>query len=422
MEYLVVAVSATILAFLVHFCFDRDTARRVLPVLLLAFVARLVIHVLVLRTGLLPYGGDNYTYEYRASEIVALWEREGFQFVTSAKIDDLYSVAVPCNIFALIIYLCGGPAPLACTAVVALLACALCIVMYRFARLIGADEWSSYRLLVLVAFMPAFLLHTSDTFKDGFNAFCVVACLGLATSNVQKFDLRKVLLLVPLLWALWNIRPYMVFMCGLPLVLGFVAAKRALPMCTLALLIGVLAPLIFFPGSVENVAVDTVQAQLAHGQSDAVLRENADRNSGVVFEDGGNPWGALPQKLVYTLLSPFPWMGGSVVLQLGKIETLLWYYLLFCAVRGTRELWAREPRMLMVLLLFVVPCTIVYATTMSNVGLIFRQRMPIVMMVSLLAAVAWTRASRRRDQAASGALAPRGAEPSPRPRTTAVQG
>ncbi|MEU6415718.1 hypothetical protein [Microbispora sp. NPDC046933] len=396
MEYLVVVVSATILTFLVHFCFDRDTARRILPVLLLAFATRLLIHVLVLRTGLLPYGGDNYTYEYRASKIVALWEREGFQFVTSDQITDLYSVAVPCNIYALIIYLCGGPAPLACTAVVALIACALCIVMYRFARLIGADERASYRLLALMAFMPAFLLHTSDMFKDGFNAFCVVACLALATSNVQKFDIRKILLLIPLLWALWNIRPYMVFMCGLPLILGFVASKRVLPLCTLTLLAGFLACLIFFPESTENLAVETMQAQLAQGQSKEAIRANSDRDSGVVFNDGGNPWGALPAKVVYTLLSPFPWTGGSIVLQLGKIETLLWYYLLVRAVQGGRELWRRERRFLMVILLFVLPCTIVYATSMANIGLIFRQRMPIVLVVSLLSAVAWTRAEQRR--------------------------
>ncbi|MBE3016340.1 hypothetical protein IL992_45450 [Microbispora sp. NEAU-D428] len=398
MEYLVVVVSATILTFLVHFCFDRDTARRVLPVLLLAFATRLLIHVLVLRTGLLPYGGDNYTYEYRASKIVALWEREGFQFVTSDQITDLYSVAVPCNIYALIIYLCGGSAPLACTAVVALVACALCMVMYRFARLIGADERASYRLLVLMAFMPAFLLHTSDMFKDGFNAFCVVACLALATSNVQKFDIRKILLLIPLLWALWNIRPYMVFMCGLPLILGFVASKRVLPLCTLTLLAGFLACLVFFPESTENMAVETMQAQLAQGQSQEAIRANSDRDSGVVFNDGGNPWGALPAKLVYTLLSPFPWTGGSIVLQLGKIETLLWYYLLVRAVQGGRELWRRERRSLMVILLFVLPCTIIYATSMANIGLIFRQRMPIVLVVSLLSALAWTRAEQRRGQ------------------------
>ncbi|GLW96936.1 hypothetical protein Misp02_10230 [Microtetraspora sp. NBRC 16547] len=369
--------------------------RRALWVLLLAFAARLLIHALVIRTGLLPYGGDNYAYEKRALEIVAYWKREGVQFVTSDQISGLYSVAVPCNIFALVFYLCGGPATLACTSVVALIACALCIVMYRFARLIGADERAAYRLLVLTAFMPALLLHTSSTFKDGFNAFLVVACLGLAASNVQKFDIRKLLLLAPLLWALWNVRPYMVFMCGLPLLLGFVGSKRALPMCTLALFTGFLSLFILFPDATQNVAIETIQGQLDQGQSEVVRSENAEGGSGVVFDDGGNPWSAILPKLFYTLLSPFPWTGGSMVLQLGKIETLVWYYLLFWALRGVRDLWRHDRRLLMIILLFVVPCTIAYATSMSNIGLIFRQRMPIVMVVSLLSAFAWTRARQR---------------------------
>ncbi|MGW5264149.1 hypothetical protein ACWEQG_24520 [Microbispora sp. NPDC004025] len=401
MEYVVIAITAAILVLLVHAFIDRDTARLVLPVLLLAFAVRLIVHLLVVRSGLLPYGGDNHTYEHRAMEIVAYWDREGIQFVTSAQISGIYSVTVPCNLFALIIYLCGGPAPLACTAVVALIACALCIVVYRFARIIGADERSSFRLLALTAFMPSLLLHTASTYKDGFNAFLVVTCLYLAASNVQKFGIRKVLLLAPLLWALWNVRPYMVFMCGLPLLLGFVASKRALPLCTLALLAGVVSLFVFFPESTQ-FAAGSFQEQLDQGQSEAVRSENAAGGSGVVFDDGGNPWSAIVPKLVYTLLSPFPWMGGSLVLQLGKIETLVWYFLLFWAARGVRDLWRQDRRVFMVILLFVVPCTIAYATSMSNIGLIFRQRMPIVIAVSLLSAFAWARAAQRRGQVPSG--------------------
>lgn len=402
MEYIIVAAAAVAVVFLVQAGMPGHVARRAVWILLLAFAARLVIHVLLIRDGVLPYGWDNRIYEQRALDIVDYWDRMGIQFVTSDQIGTLYSVAVPCNVFAFVIYLCGGPAPLACTAVVALIACALCIVMYRFARLIGADERAAYRLLVLTAFMPAFLVHTSDMFKDGFNVFLVLTCLGLAASNVRKFDVRKLLLLAPLLWALWNVRPYMVFMCALPLLLGFVGARRALPLCSLAILAGSLAFVVFFPGAAQDMALGTLREQIEQGQSEAVRQANASQDSGVLFDDGGNPYGALAPKLVYTLLSPFPWTGGSLLLQLGKVETLVWYYLLFSGVRGARDLWRNGRRALMIILLFVIPATIAYATSMSNIGLIFRQRMPIVMVVSLLAAVAWTRASRSSGQARPG--------------------
>ncbi|MEU4411539.1 hypothetical protein AB0F88_44160 [Streptosporangium sp. NPDC023963] len=402
MEYVIVAAAAVTLFLLVRIGLGARVARRALWVLTLAFVARLLIHVLVIRSNSIAYGGDNFVYEGRALEIVAYWRREGFAFVTEEQIESLHSVAVPCNVFAMIIYLCGGPAPLACTAFVALVACGLCIVMYRFARLIGADERAAFRLMTVMAFMPAFMLHTSDTFKDGFNAFLIVACLGLAASNAQRFDMRKLILLGPLLWALWNVRPYMVFICLIPLIFGLASLKHAFPLCVLVISATLLVPLLASPDVAESTPFAVMQEQLERGQSESFRRANAEGGSGIVFNDGGNPWGAFVPKLIYTLLSPFPWMDGSPVLQLAKIETVLWYYLLWCAASGMRRMWGDSRRMLLILLLFAVPCTIVYTTTMSNVGLIFRQRMPIVMVVSLLSAVAWTRIPQDGRQLASG--------------------
>ena len=151
-------------------------------------------------------------------------------------------------------------------------------------------------------------------------------------------------------------------------------------------------PWVRAPGGVDDCApIETMQEQLAYGQADNVLRSNSASGSGVSFNDGGDPWADLGQKLAYTVLSPFPWTPGSLLLQLGKFEVLLWYFVLVSAVRGARWLWWRDRRIVWFLLLFIVPGTIVYATTMANIGLMMRQRMPIVMVTSLLAAVAWSR-------------------------------
>ncbi|MEU8383798.1 hypothetical protein [Streptosporangium sp. NPDC048865] len=338
MEYLVVTAIALTLVLVVHASFEAGVVWKALCVLVLAFAARLVVHVFAMRSGAMGYGGDNLAYEARALEVVEYWRQHGFRFVTSEQLPGLYSAAVPCNLFAVFVYICGGPAPLACTAMVSLVACGLPIVMYRFAMLIGTDERSAFRLLVVTAFIPAFLLHTSDMFKDGFNAFLVVACLALGASNVRRFDVRKLLLLGPLLWALWYIRPYMVFMCGLPLILGVVKLKRALFLCGLAFLVTTLASGVVLPGMwLESTPIAEMQEQLERGQSETFRRGNAQGGSGVLFEDGGSAWGALLPKLFYTVFSPFPWMDGSMVLQLAKVETLLWYYLLYCAVRGARR-------------------------------------------------------------------------------------
>ncbi|MBT2231279.1 hypothetical protein [Nonomuraea sp. NEAU-A123] len=397
MEYLIVAATVITLVVLVSVSFDKHTAWRMLPVLLAAFAVRLVVHLAVVRPDAVGYGGDYLGYESISLETAAFWQREGLQFATSVPAERFASVALPCYVFAFVIYLCGGAAPLACTAVVALIACALCIVMYRFARVVGADERAAFVLLVVTAFSPMFLLCTSDTFKDGFNAFLVVGCLYLAVSTARRFDIRKPLMTLSLLWALWNVRAYMVFMCAVPALLGVMGSRGAAFTRALVVSGGLLVAGLFFFGYVDSGGVmETALGQLEFGQSEEARRSYASQGSGVLFDDSGNAWGSLIPKLLYTLLAPFPWTEGSATLQLGKIEMLIWYFMLYSAVRGVRVLWRHDRRVLLILLLFIVPSTIAYATTVANVGLIFRQRIPIVMVTSLLSAVAW---SRRRPSA-----------------------
>ncbi|GIH24022.1 hypothetical protein Aph01nite_23320 [Acrocarpospora phusangensis] len=383
MEFLVVLIAAVAVAWLVRAALPGRVAARALPVLLVALAVRLLVHVLVIRTDLLGYGGDNLTYEAWAGEIAQYWSLSDFHFITAAEMSRLHAVAVPCNLFALVMMVCGGPAPLACTAVVGLVACALCVVLYRAARLVGADERAAFRLLVLTAYMPSFLFHTSDTFKDGINAFLVVSCLYLILSYLRRFDVRKLLLLAPLLWALWHVRPYMVFMCALPLAVGLLRSKWVMGVGAVAAVAALLM--------LQDLPLDVMREQLDRGQSAMVRGANAAGGSGVVFADGGDPWAALGPKVLYTVFSPFPWADGSLVFQLGKIETLIWYVLLVMAAIGARRLWRRDPRLLLILALFLLPATLAYATTMANVGLILRQRMPIVMVTTLLSALAWTK-------------------------------
>ncbi|MEU4834258.1 hypothetical protein [Streptosporangium sp. NPDC023615] len=421
MEYFLVVFMAAFLVFVTYTGLGVRQANRLLPVLLLAFLTRLVVHVLVMRPRIIEYGGDNRTYLARAGEIATYWRQSGFRFVTGDQIAAIHSMEVPCNLFAVVVYLCDGPATLACTAVVATLACLLCIVMYRFAQLIGASERAAFRLFVVVAFLPALLVHTSDTFKDGINAFLVVTCLWLVASNVKRFDVRKLLLMVPLLWTLWHVRPYMVFMCALPLVVGLSPMERKLSVRSVVVSTLLLVPLVVLLARMDGGASLTMlQEQLELGQSESVRRANAGGGSGVLFEDGGDAWSALAPKLLYTLLAPFPWTPGSLTLQFGKVDTFIWYYLLYNALRGARRLWARDRTLLFVLVLFIVPGTIAYATTMANIGLIFRQRMPIMLIVSLLAALAWS-ATDPRERFRS-ALPRRAPDPVPPPQPAATPG
>jgi hypothetical protein len=92
---------------------------------------------------------------------------------------------------------------------------------------------------------------------------------------------------------------------------------------------------------------------------------------------------------VYTLFSPFPWQGGSLGLQLAKVEVLVWYYLAYRAVLAMKFLWRERRTDLVIVLSFIAPTTLVYAVMFANIGLNIRERIAIVIASAMLASVSW---------------------------------
>ena len=121
--------------------------------------------------------------------------------------------------------------------------------------------------------------------------------------------------------------------------------------------------------------------------------------------DTSSPFGAFGPKLAYAIFSPFPWQGGSVALQFAKLEVFGWYYLFYKACRTAPHLWRERRSVFLMFLTFIGPIGLMYTMGFSNVGLALRQRMPFVIVVSLLAAVGWQArptAKRNFDQTDAG--------------------
>ncbi|MBC2906098.1 hypothetical protein [Streptomyces cupreus] len=386
MEILLVAVIALALFVTVLFAAPRINVVRCLAVLVPAFALRLAVHITVTRVDAIGYGGDNLGYEAIARTIVQLWQQNGISFVT---VDELSAVRVPlpCNLFALIMYACGGSAPLACTAFVAFVACATCIILYRTALALGAPDRMAFWLLTVSAFLPSFVLHTSDMYKDGFNAFLVIACVATAVCCAKRPGVARLLPAVPLLWALWYVRSYMVFLCIPPLLIGMFRPVKLVSMRAIACIAmtGTAAALLISEKGGDGVA-GSLHAQLALAQSETVHQALLVGGSGVALDDDSIASFAL--RLVYTVFAPFPWESGTLALQLGKIDALIWYILAVLATIGARRLWKRDRTSFWVLLAFIVPSVVAYSISFANIGLVFRQRIPIVLAASLFAPLA----------------------------------
>lgn len=416
----VIPLLAWLLVTLTRRAVTSDERTRITRIVLFGYGIRLFLFEAVMRRVAFfshgVAGGDCLGYQDLGSIIAQYWRFGHVHFVTETEMPQLGQAALPCNLLALLEYVDGAPAPLAGTAVNAFLACWTTLLIHRFIRDAGAAALPAERVMLLVLFGPSFLYHTSDTYKDGINAFLVMAGLLNAIRLAQHFDARRLAYLVVSLSFLWFVRHYMVFMCLVPLSLGILGVgKASLPRRLAAgvFLVGVLAAL-FYSGSGAR-ALDTAAETYNRATSSAVLSYNAGARytasaptgSGVITSNYG-------EALLYTLFAPFPWQSGSMGFQLGKIEALIFYLYMYVVYKNRGYLWRHQRPVLLMLGTFVVPATLAYAATMSNVGLILRQRMPIVIGIAILAGIGYGRHAQRAAAAATPGDVGGPAPPGPR--------
>jgi hypothetical protein len=373
-----------------------DQQAKVFMLLLGGYALRLMLHPFIRDLPLFSHGvgGDYAHYEGLALVIARIWDHTGVQYFTDAEFPLMGPTSLPPNLFALVIFLNGGQTSFGCTAVIAAFAALTCLNLYRLAVDLGAEEVTAFRMTALMLFSPAFLYYTSDMYKDGLVLFLIMGTVGSAIRLVRRFSVLHVAIGAISFWGLWHVRFYLCFVAVTPLIVGLAGlGSRGIVRPLLACLLGL--ALLLVVGTTTHVfeqVTETGNDTFAAATSAGVLAASASQGSGVEFADGGNAFGSFAPKLVYTLFAPFPWQAGSLGLQLGKVEVLIWLYLMFRAWRAAKRLWKSEPGIVLMFLSFLVPTTAMYATIMANIGLIVRERMCIVLVTYVVAMLSWPKA------------------------------
>lgn len=367
--------------------------QEVMAFLIAAYVVRMVLQAFLRDLPVFSYGtgGDCAFYDYMAGHVMRLWSIRGIEFITSEQIYEIANAALPINAFAFIFYLNGGPTRAGCSALVAFCAISSCYQIYRMAVDLGADQRQAGRVMGGLLFLPGFLYYTADMYKDGLVLFFVITALASSFRLTSRFSLLDLLLSVGSLFSLWYVRHYLVFVVVAPLLVGIVGLGKGAISRQIALGGGMFVMITIFLGSsLGSRIIESAQGTLEHASAANVRGWNQLGASGVAFDDGGQAFGAIHLKVIYTLFSPFPWQAGSFAMQMGKIDTMVWYFLFYRAILAGRRLWKEDRTTLFMLLIFLVPLTVAYATSMSNIGLILRQRFPIVFVGSMLGLLSWT--------------------------------
>jgi hypothetical protein len=371
---------------------------RMMALMLLAYGARLVVSFFLRDLPLFSFGagggGDNLSYEEFATVIARLWDFGHPFYVTVDDYPALGSTTLPPNLFGMVFYLNGAPTQIGCTALIALLACLTCLNLYLLSLMFDVRPDVRFGMTAVALFLPSFFFYTSDTFKDGIVAFCAIGVLGSALRLARRASLVDMAIAAVCFLGLWLTRFYLVYALLAPIALGAVGLRSkswvrqivALLFAGLAIAAAVyyLRDLSEFQGT----ATDTFTRATSRPWENALTSGG----SGVEI-DASSPTGSLALKLLYTVLAPFPWQSGSLGLQLTKIECLVWYFVLFRAGRASIRLWRYGRADLTVMVSFIVPTTLAYAASFGNVGLIVRERIPLVMAVMLLAATSWTKST-----------------------------
>jgi hypothetical protein len=366
---------------------------RLTALLFANYAIRLAISFLTRDLNVFTSAGVDYSgYEAAGEMIARLWRYTGIHYVGGDEIPVLRETSLPSNIFACVIYLNGETTHLGCTAVIASVACLVCLNLYLIARLLGARQSVALWTTALIAVLPSFLFYTSNTYKDGFVALFVIGIFGCALRLARKFSTTQLVLAFVFLVGLWFTRFYLVFIVPAPLLLGFLGLNsRSILRTVLAALVVVASvSALYAYSSAPEIVVNHATRTFEHATSDDALNANAEAGSGVTF-DPTSPTGSFVPKLMYTLFSPFPWQSGSMGLQFAKVEAIVWYYFIYRAIQAARRLWHERRSDLLTFVSFVLPLAVAYAFSFSNIGLIVRQRMDIVLATMIFATVSWGR-------------------------------
>jgi hypothetical protein len=358
--------------------------KTVMVLVLGGYVVRLLLSAFLRDVAFFSHGanGDYANYQESARLIARLWSYENVHYITADELPGLGRTTLPANLFAIVAYLNGGDSQLGCTAIIACLACLTCLNIFALALESGASQKAATLVLGTLLFLPSFLFYTSDMYKDGIVQFCVVGIAGSALRLSKQFSLKHCAFAVVCLVALSGTRFYLVYATAIPLALGLLGLRsRSGLRVMVSIAVVCLAALAIagLTGASDAVLEDASMAYES-GTSREVREANGAQASGVEVT-------GFAQAALYTLFAPFLWQSGSLGFQLGKIDSLIWYVMAFFAVRGAMRLAKARKAELVVMLSFIIPTTLAYAAGFSNVGLIVRERLGVVMVCALLAAM-----------------------------------
>ena len=262
-------------------------------------------------------------------------------------------------------------------------------------------QWAIAAGLVM-ALLPSLVLWSSLTLKDAF-VWCVLAGLGVVACELDGPPARFALvggIGVGLLVLMDHLRDQTfvvaVWAFAAALVLG--GGRRWPERGAVGVVVLLVLPAALGYGVAAGSWIDdSIHGSVARREGNTIGADSA-LSCAKTANDVDGILRHLPCGLPAVVLRPYPWEGGgSLGLNLARLEALAWYPLLALALFGLTRAWPLR-RVLAFPVLASLGSLLVYASVEGNLGTAFRHRGELVWGVALLAALGGQTLASRLDR------------------------
>jgi 4-amino-4-deoxy-L-arabinose transferase-like glycosyltransferase len=374
---------------------DPAAHARLLHWTVAAFAAHLAFGLVVTHSAALTnyLGPDAVTYQLVAKGIVRHWTAGvGMPQLKGGKEGFYYLLAVLFWVF--------GPYSSAGMALNAALAAALVpLVTDTTRRLFGPGP--AHYAAPLMVLLPGLFLWSSQLLKEAPVLFLIAVACNCGIRIGDRVRAGPLFVLVASIGLLLSFRGPIGLVVGAGVVAGLVLGRKELVSGLAAG--GVVAVLIggfVLVGGVGKSGYQTAVAsnlqKAGQTRQNLALAASSGFGGDIQTKTTGQALKYLPIGMFNFGLGPFPWQGGAARQLAAMPDVVVWWWLLPALWSGYREARRRIGRRIMSVVLPATTTWLVLVLTISNFGIVIREREQIVVLVAPLLALGLTVRSAQR--------------------------
>jgi hypothetical protein len=242
-------------------------------------------------------------------------------------------------------------------------------------RLFG--KYAGQVTFLLIVFFPSLIVWTSINLRESWSFLLLAVSMWTGMNLRERFNPRDLVLFFATIGAMVTVRGYLVAVIAMAMVISYVAVRiRQIPaaIITIGICFFAISQLAArFGISATDIDV-TSQLEMANHMRRGLAYGGSSFGTDV---DISTPSGALiylPKGMALFLLAPFPWSLDSWRQILAVGETMVWYWLLFRALRQLFYSIRHElARVALPVALLLIIC-VAYGLVEGNAGTAYRHR------------------------------------------------